>query len=132
METINGLLLDTHALIWWFGGSPRLPAKVRSAIDARDDPVFVSAATAWEIATKVRLGKLPGAEALVPRMAGFLDEQGFEPLPVTFEDGRAAGLLPGAHQDPFDRMLIAQALARDLALVSNEAPFDAYGVSRLW
>ena len=65
-------------------------------------------------------------------MAQELAEQGFEPLSVTIEDGRQAGLLPGPHGDPFDRMLIAQAMSRDLALVSIEARFDAYGVRRLW
>ena len=103
-----GLLLDTHALI------------------------FVSAASAWEIATKVRLGRLPGAADFCDAMPAALAEQGFEPLPVTLEDARAAGLLPGRHQDPFDRMLVVQALARGLALVSSEAPFDACGVTRLW
>ena len=80
----------------------------------------------------MRLGRLPKAEALVARLGEFLAEQGFEPLAVTLEDGRRAGLLSGPHTDPFDRMLIAQALARELTLVSLEAPFDAYGIARLW
>ncbi len=94
--------------------------------------MHVSAATAWEIATKVRLGRLPAMTEFCDAMARELDEQGFSELPVTVEDGRRAGLLPGPHGDPFDRMLIAQAMVRGLALVSIEAQFDAYGVRRLW
>ena len=125
------LLLDTHALLWWLAGSARLSAPAREAI-AGGEEVWVSAASAWEIATKLRLGRLPGAEALEAGLGAHLAAQGFAALPITLADGEAAGRLPGPHQDPFDRMLIAQALARDLALVSLEAPFDAYGVRRVW
>lgn len=80
----------------------------------------------------MRLGRLPQMAEFCDAMSDELAEQGFEPLPVSLDDGRRAGILPGPHADPFDRMLIAQALARDLALVSIEARFDAYGVRRLW
>ena len=129
---ISGLLLDTHALIWWVTNHRRLSAAARAAIEAGASPIFVSAASAWEIATKARLGRLPEMEAFLAAMPEELAEQGFESLPVTLEDGRRAGLLPGPHGDPFDRMLIAQAQGRDLTLVSLETPFDAYGVRRLW
>ena len=128
---MTDLLLDTHALIWWVTDSSRLSASARAAI-AAGGPVFVSAASAWEIATKVRLGRLPEAEAFAAEMPEELAGQGFTPLAITLEDGRRAGLLPGPHTDPFDRMLIAQAQARELTLVSCETPFDAYGVARLW
>ena len=119
-------------MIWWVGRSPRLSETARVAIADETTPVHVSAASAWEIATKVRLGRLPEMAEFCTAMALELAEQGFAELPVTLDDGRQAGLLPGPHGDPFDRMLIAQAMARDLALVSIEARFDAYGVRRLW
>ncbi len=126
------LLLDTHAFIWWFEGSDRLPAAVREAIGASANDVFVSAATAWEIATKHRLGKLNGVDELALSLPRFISSQRFESLPVTVQDGVRAGALPGPHRDPFDRMLVAQALGNDLVLVSGESLFDQYGVQRLW
>ena len=92
----------------------------------------MSAATAWEIATKVRIGKLPGAVYLAENLLECLRGQGFSELPVTLSDGLRAGNMPGDHRDPFDRMLIAQALARDIPLISNETAFDAFGVRRIW
>ena len=126
------LLLDTHALLWWLDGDERLSAAARAAIAEPDRPVLVSAASAWEITTKHRLGKLPGAEAVARDVGGCIAAQGFTALAITMADAERAGRLPGPHRDPFDRMLIAQALARDIALVSNKAVFDAYGVRRLW
>lgn len=126
------LLLDTHALLWWLDGDARLSPAARMAIAEPDRRVLVSAASAWEIATKHRLGKLPGAGAVARDVGGCVAAQGFEPLAVTMADAERAGRLPGPHRDPFDRMLIAQALARDVALVSVETLFDGYGVRRLW
>ena len=93
---------------------------------------MVSAASAWEITTKHRLGKLPGAEALALDISGAIAGQNFTELPITVEEAARAGALPGPHRDPFDRMLIAQALARNLVLISSESLFDRYGVHRLW
>jgi PIN domain nuclease of toxin-antitoxin system len=126
------LLLDTHALIWWLIGDPALSAAARAGIAAPDNEVFVSAASAWEIATKFRIGKLPQGAALIAKLPEALASQGFNGLPITIEHGRTAGGLPGPHRDPFDRMLIAQAILSDLVLVSNETVFDVYGVRRLW
>ncbi|HEY0838005.1 MAG TPA: type II toxin-antitoxin system VapC family toxin [Azospirillum sp.] len=126
------VLLDTHALVWWLAGNPSLPASARAVIADGGITVFVSAATAWEIATKHRIGKLPAVESVVADVEGYIAAQGFVPLPVTMRHGQAAGALPGPHRDPFDRMLIAQAIIEDMALVSNERLFDAYGVRRLW
>ena len=126
------LLLDTHAFIWWVEGNSRLPPLARRSIGDEENDVLVSAATAWEIATKHRLGKLLGAEALVLDVAGEIAGQGFQELAITVADAARAGALPGHHRDPFDRMLIAQALVRDLVLISNEPLFDRYGVRRLW
>jgi PIN domain nuclease of toxin-antitoxin system len=92
----------------------------------------VSAASAWEIATKVRIGKLPQAAVFSAEMPRRVEMLGFSPLAVTLEHALRAGQLPGPHKDPFDRMLIAQAQAENLPLISNERVFDAYGVRRIW
>ena len=126
------LLLDTHALLWWLDGDARLPSQARSAIADPANTIFVSAATAWEITTKHRLGKLPDAADVARDVAACIAGQGFRELPITVADGERAGRLPGPHRDPFDRMIVAQALGADLMLVSNEALFDSYGVRRLW
>jgi PIN domain nuclease of toxin-antitoxin system len=126
------LLLDTHALLWWLAGNRRLSRKARDAIGDVATRVFVSAASAWEIATKFRLGKLPGAAAIAGDIAGVVASQAFSPLAVTLQHAQRAGALAGKHRDPFDRMLIAQAQSEGLTLVTNEAVFDAYGVRRLW
>lgn len=126
------LLLDTHAFIWWFEGSGALPAAARSAISDESNDVFVSAASAWEIATKHRLGRLRGVDELALNIPRYIASQRFERLSVTVEDAVRAGSLPGPHRDPFDRMLIAQAVGHELVVVSNEASFDTYGVTRLW
>jgi PIN domain nuclease of toxin-antitoxin system len=126
------LLLDTHAFLWWLGGEKGLSAAARAAIGDDDNAVFVSAASTWEIATKHRIGKLPGVATIVADLAGAIEAQGFAALPIAVRHGQAAGALPGPHRDPFDRMLIAQAMLDDLVLVSNERAFDAYGVRRLW
>jgi PIN domain nuclease of toxin-antitoxin system len=126
------ILLDTHALIWWMAGDPRLTTAAHEAIADDANEVFVSAASAWEIATKHRLGKLPGAGPLAIDLAREIRVQGFEPLPITLEHGQVAGALAGEHRDPFDRMLIAQAREEKMALVSLETIFDAFGVSRIW
>lgn len=126
------LLLDRHALIWWLEDSPKLSQPARSAIEAETNDVHVSASTAWEIATKHRIGKLPSAAALARDMPAALRREGFRPLSVTVEHGQRAGMLPGPHRDPFDRVLVAQALVENLAPVSNEEAFDRFGVQRLW
>jgi len=126
------LLLDTHAFIWWFEGNDALPAPARTAIGDESNDVLVSAASAWEIVTKHRLGRLRGVDALAADIPRYIASQRFERLSVTVEDAVRAGALPGPHRDPFDRMLIAQAIGHDLVVVSNETPFDSYGVQRLW
>lgn len=126
------LLLDTHALLWWLEGNPRLSAAAQAAIGDVANTVLVSAASAWEIATKHRIGKLPDAAIVAKDLPALVAAQGFEALAISLGDGARAGNLPGPHRDPFDRMLIAQALTHDLPLVSNETLFDAYGVRRLW
>jgi PIN domain nuclease of toxin-antitoxin system len=126
------LLLDTHAFLWWLAGEKSLSITARAAIADEGNGIFISAASAWEIATKHRIGKLPGAAAIAADLAQAVADQGFAELPITLRHGQVAGALPGPHRDPFDRMLIAQAMVEGLLLVSNEDLFDAYGVARLW
>lgn len=103
-----------------------------AAIAAESSAVFVSAVSAIEIATKHRLGKLPEAAVLAARFETEIEALGFLPLPVTLVHARCAGSLDIPHKDPFDRLLIAQAMVENMLLVSNETVFDGYGVSRLW
>ena len=126
------LLLDTHAFLWWSEDNGRLSADAHQAIEDDTNLILISAASAWEIAAKYRLGKLPGAEALARDIPGAIASQGFDELPITVADAARAGALPGPHRDPFDRMLISQAQGHDLIIISNESLFDRYGVRRLW
>jgi PIN domain nuclease of toxin-antitoxin system len=127
------LLLDTHAFLWWVFADPKLSRAARTAIsDEAQNSVFVSAASAWEIATKYRIGKLAGARVVAEDVSGAIAAEGFNPLAVSVLHAERAGGLAGDHRDPFDRMLIAQAISDDLAFVSNERVFEAYGVKRLW
>ena len=126
------VLLDTHALLWWIADSARLSGAARRTIEDDANTIFVSAASAWEITAKHRIGKLAQAEAVALDMTESIAGQGFEELAITVDDAARAGRLPGLHRDPFDRVLIAQALARDLTVVSVDKVFDGYGVHRLW
>lgn len=126
------LLLDTHTLLWTLTDSPRLSRGARAALADPDVEQLVSAASAMEIFTKHRLGKLPEAAELVSRWSRIMAPPGYTPLAMTMAHAARAGALPHPHGDPFDRILIAQALSEGLTLVSNEKLFDAFGVERLW
>ena len=125
-------LLDTHAFLWWLADSSRLSTTAHSVIADDANRLFVSAASAWEITTKHRIGRLPEATDLTLDVAGAIARQGFEALPITVADAELAGRLPGAHRDPLDRMLVAQAIGRHLALVSKDAALDQFAIQRLW
>lgn len=120
------LLLDTHALLWWLADSGLDPITARAVSDPRND-VFVSAASVWEIAIKKALGKLSAPDNLAEAIAG----SGFEPLPISLAHATKAGELPPHHQDPFDRMLIAQAQLENLTTVTRDARFRLYDVPLL-
>lgn len=126
------LLLDTHALIWWLAGDAALSRPAREAIADKANPVWVSAASAMEVATKFRIGKLPGAALLAQDFEAIVAAQGFAELPISVRHARLSGEMSIPHKDPFDRLLIAQAQAEDMVLVSNEAVFDGFAVRRLW
>ena len=126
------ILLDSHALVWFLTGNSNLSSAAREAILAGDATVCVSAASAWEIATKVRAGKWSDAEEIALHFERVLIAHDFSPLAVTVEHGRLAGFLPGAHRDPFDRMLAAQAITEDVPLVTVDPAFKAFDVHVLW
>ena len=114
------LLLDTHALVWWWTGDPRLPARAIAAIADPNNTVYVSAVSAWEITTKHRVGKWPEVERLIAEYASLLRRSRFHGLAIGMEHAHRAGGLPGPHRDPFDRMLIAQAGLEALPIVTAD------------
>lgn len=125
-------VLDTHALLWFLLGDERLSPRARSVIENPALDVCVSAASAWEIATKHRLGKLPQASALVLSLSERLRASGMTPMAISLEHARIAGLLASKHRDPFDRLIFAQALVEGIAWISNETVFDDEPVERIW
>lgn len=128
-----GLLLDTHALIWFaLGDTTRMPQATAKLIQDPRNEVFVSAASVWEIATKSRLGKLTGVEDIVERPSYYVSELAMVGLPITLDHAGRAGLFEAEHRDPFDRILAAQSQLEDLALVSVDDALDTFGVQRLW
>jgi PIN domain nuclease of toxin-antitoxin system len=122
------LLLDTHAIAWWLAGDHRrLSDRARQAIERAGADAVVSAASIWELSIKRGLGRYDGDDLLEPAQAA-----GFTILPITGEHGRLAGELPLHHRDPFDRVLVAQALLEDRVLVSSDAALPPYGVPVIW
>jgi len=125
------LLLDTRALIWWQSGDEELSERARETIANTENDVFVSAASAMEVATKYRTGKLPNGAILARDFEKIISSQGFQELDISIPHARVAGELNIAHKDLFDRLLIAQAISEDMILVSNEVLFDSFAVQRL-
>lgn len=126
------LLLDTHAFLWWIADDERLSSAARKAITGREEEVFFSAASAWEIAVKASLGRItlpqpPGR--FVPRQ---LEVNGFQSLPIRVEHALRVYSLPDHHRDPFDRLLIAQGLEDRLTIVTADPQFGKYPVRTIW
>lgn len=126
------LLLDTHALIWWLAGDVALSQTAREAIGDEANAVLVSAASAMEISTKFRLGKLPLAALLAQDFEAIVASQGFTELPISVRHACLAGDMNIAHKDPFDRLLIAQAITEQTPLISADSKFPAYPVQIIW
>jgi len=124
-------LLDTHVVIWWFENAPRLSKRASAILAAPNNTLYVSAAVGWEIAIKLNVGKFQSTE-LMGDMAGFLAGEGWRQLPISLEHAVRAGLLPLHHRDPFDRLLVAQAQALNLPILSADRELDEYDVRRLW
>lgn len=125
------LLLDTHTLIWWLEGNRKLGRRARGAIEAAGAVVWISAASAWEIAIKVALGRLDLSEPPDVCLPREMQRSRFQPLAVSLDHALAVRALPAHHADPFDRMLIAQAEAEGLTLVTADTVFERYGVQTL-
>jgi PIN domain nuclease of toxin-antitoxin system len=127
------VLLDTHALLWFLTEPERLSHRATELLADRSTALVVSAASAWEIATKHRLGKLPQAEGLIDGYQRHLDRAGIESLSVTNEHAISAGTLSWDHRDPFDRMLAATSMIESLPLVTADAAFrDLNGIRLIW
>ena len=121
------LLLDTHAFLWWSGADPALGPRARAAVADHDNIVFVSAATAWEIATKRASGKLDAPAEI----ADWVRREGFAEMAIEIDHAVLSAELPRHHRDPFDRLLIAQASIEELTLVTADAEIMKYGVETL-
>lgn len=125
-------LFDTHALVWWWIGDKALPDRVASDIGDERNAIFVSAVSAWEIATKCRIGKWEAAIPVFENFEALAQADGFEMLPVTVAHGLLAGALAGEHRDPFDRMIAAQAMHDDLTVITRDPALAALGCRTFW
>jgi PIN domain nuclease of toxin-antitoxin system len=126
------LLLDTHAFLWWVADAAELSSRARAAVASADNECFVSAASCWEMAIKVSIGKLEldgTVERFVPH---HLSVNGFQELPVEIRHAARMARLPFHHRDPFDRLLAGQALEEDLAIVTADPIFRRYGLKVIW
>jgi PIN domain nuclease of toxin-antitoxin system len=125
-------LLDTHALLWWLTDDLKLSPGAKEVISDEANTILISAASAWEIATKYRLGKLDVAADAVSRFNEFIEADGFEHLPVTYLHALKAAGYEIDHRDPFDRMLAAQSVLESATLISCDPAFEAFGTHVLW
>ncbi len=125
-------LLDTCALLWWWSEPERLSARALSLIKDPENRCLVSAASAWEVATKFRIGKYPKGFQVVTDWEKRLIEDGFEELSIGFRHALKAGTLPGDHRDPFDRMIAAQAMISDLSVLTCDPEIAGLGVKTAW
>ncbi|MCL5966453.1 MAG: type II toxin-antitoxin system VapC family toxin [Deltaproteobacteria bacterium] len=126
------VLLDTHALLWWLFDDPGMSKVARDVIADPGNTILVSSASAWEIATKHRLGKLPEAGEAATNLGGLLRKARMTELPISVDHALAAGALPRPPRDPFDRMLIAQARLEGLPVVTLDPIFGDYRVPVVW
>ena len=126
------LLLDTHTLLWFVAHAPALSHRARTAIEDIDNVPVYSIASVWEMAIKLGLGKLAMSRPLNPEFSDMLKEHGFHQLDISFRHASEVAGLPLHHRDPFDRLLIAQAIVENVPIVSRDRAFDPYAVTRIW
>ncbi|MBA4172862.1 MAG: PIN domain nuclease [Hyphomicrobium sp.] len=126
------VLLDTHALLWWVLGNPRLSIGAATVLGAPATTIVISAVSGHEIASKFRLGKLPVPARLAEGLDQMVTDNGWQPLALSIAHAQLAGRLPGHHKDPFDRMLAAQALIEDVPIATNDAALADFGVKVIW
>lgn len=125
-------LLDTHTLLWWWSSPEQLSPRVVSLIRQPDHVLYVSAGSAWEIATKHRIGKLPSGATILRDWDDRMREDHFQPLLISAAHARKAGGMIQEHRDPFDRILAAQSLLEDLPILSNDTQLSSLGAARIW
>ena len=125
-------LLDTCTLLWWWSDSDRLSKRVRVLISDPENRILVSAASAWEISTKYRIGKYPAGGRIIPEWDERLDRSRFMELPINAGHALRAGSIHGDHRDPFDRMVAAQGLIEDLSILSPDIAISDLGASVIW
>jgi PIN domain nuclease of toxin-antitoxin system len=125
------VLLDTHALVWWLEAKENLSRKAKEIIENSETVVFVSAASGGELAIKTQIGKFKST-GLVKNLEKEIEKEGFLELPISLKHTLLAGSLDSAHKDPFDRLLIAQAQAQDIPIISNDKVFDGFAIRRVW
>lgn len=125
-------LVDTHALLWWLFDDRRLSRRARAVLREPQNQIRVSSASAWEIATKYRLGRLGSAKPLVDDFAGWLTKAGFSELPISSAHAVRAGSWDVTHRDPFDRLLAAQSSMEELRLISRDPAFADFGLEPVW
>ena len=126
------MILDTHTLLWAAGENPKLSAVARAILASEDQDLWISTASAWEIATKFRLGKLPEAESLLVDFTDSLKGRGFRFLSLTADQSLLAGSFPMLHNDPFDRLIAAQAKLENMPVLSADTAFDQFPIQRIW
>ncbi len=126
------LLLDTHTFIWWASNDPSLSATVKLAIGDRNNEIFLSSVSTWEMAIKIALGKLAIAQPLSSLVLSHIALYQFQPLAITYDHTYQVQGLPQHHKDPFDRLLIAQAMVENMVLLTCDTSFAPYGVQTLW
>jgi len=125
-------LLDTHALLWWLYDDQRLSETARGVIADPANVIFVSSASAWEISTKHRLGKLPSAGEFVQDLERWIRQAGFTELAITIAHARRAGSWPQPHRDPFDRMIAAQSILERMPALTQDPALSTFGIQVVW
>ncbi len=128
---ITPVLLDTHIFLWWLFNDSRLPAEIKLLIEDINNPIYVSAASVWEITTKFRIGKLPEASSVVKNVPLWIAKAGFQPLAITPEHAQLAGSWNIVHRDPFDRMLAAQAKLEKINFATIDAAMAIFPIKLL-
>lgn len=125
-------LLDTHTLLWWLDGDKQLSATARDIISDTENAIYVSAVSAWEIATKFAKGRLANGSLVLPDFSGITQQEGFLELPINSAHMVRSAMLPGEHRDPFDRILAAQAIIENMALISIDEKIPSLGILTRW
>ena len=128
---ITPVLLDTHIFLWWLFNDSRLPLEIKMVIENIKNPVYVSAASVWEILTKFRIGKLPEASSVAKNVPLWITKAGFQPLAVTLEHAQMAGSWDVPHRDPFDRMLAAQAKLEGMDFATVDTAMEIFSIKLL-